>query len=92
MPHRQERGQSELKRRWGSTREPGARGAHQPSDGRYVKADGIRWTGVEAPVATHPDAPLALADLFRIPPGEPMFTYNALQTADHCHLRQLHWT
>ena len=30
--------------------------------------------------------------LLRIPPGEPMFTYDALQTADQGRLRQLHRT
>ena len=61
-------------------------------DGRYIETDGIRWTDAEPPVATRTDAPLALADLLRIPPGEQMFTYDALQTADHGRLRQLHRT
>ncbi len=68
------------------------RGVRRTSDGRYVEADGIRWTDAEPPVATRTDAPLALADLLRIPPGEPMFTYDALQTADQGCLRQLHRT
>ncbi|RDS63568.1 GntR family transcriptional regulator [Streptomyces sp. M7] len=68
------------------------RGVRRASDGRWVEADGIRWTNAEPPVATRTDAPLSLADLLRIPPGEPMFTYDALQTADQGHLRQLHRT
>ncbi|WP_405844138.1 GntR family transcriptional regulator [Streptomyces sp. NBC_01518] len=68
------------------------RGVRLAPDGRYMEADGIQWTNAEPPVATRTDAPLALADLLRIPPGEPMFTYDALQTADHGRLRQLHRT
>lgn len=68
------------------------RGVRLAPDGRYVEADGIRWEDAEPLVATRTDAPMALADLLRIPPGEPMFTYDALQTADHGHLRQLHRT
>jgi GntR family transcriptional regulator len=61
-------------------------------DGRYAEADGIRWTTTEELVATRTDAPLDLADLLRIPPGEPMYTYDALETADQGRLRQLHRT
>ncbi|MFE4754472.1 GntR family transcriptional regulator [Streptomyces mirabilis] len=68
------------------------RGVRRTADGGYVDADGIRWANAEPPVATRTDAPLALADLLRIPPGEPMFTYDALQTADNGRLRQLHRT
>ncbi|MGW1215692.1 GntR family transcriptional regulator [Streptomyces sp. NPDC002499] len=68
------------------------RGVRLAPDGRYMEADGIQWTNAEPPVATRTDAPLPLADLLRIPPGEPMFTYDALQTADHGRLRQLHRT
>ncbi|WP_405888653.1 GntR family transcriptional regulator [Streptomyces sp. NBC_01136] len=68
------------------------RGIRRASDGGYVEADGIRWANAEPSVATRTDAPLALADLLRIPPGEPMFTYDALQTADNGRLRQLHRT
>ncbi|MET9895367.1 GntR family transcriptional regulator [Streptomyces sp. NPDC006465] len=68
------------------------RGIRRTPDGGYVEADGIRWANAEPPVATRTDAPLALADLLRIPPGEPMFTYDALQTADNGRLRQLHRT
>ncbi|MFF3130156.1 GntR family transcriptional regulator [Streptomyces mirabilis] len=68
------------------------RGVRRTPDGGYVDADGIRWANAEPPVATRTDAPLALADLLRIPPGEPMFTYDALQTADNGRLRQLHRT
>ncbi|WP_371654748.1 MULTISPECIES: GntR family transcriptional regulator [unclassified Streptomyces] len=68
------------------------RGVRRDPNGGYVEADGIRWTNAEEPVATRTDAPLALADLLQIPPGEPMFTYDALQVADHGRLRQLHRT
>lgn len=68
------------------------RGIRRTPDGGYVEADGIRWANAEPPVATRTDAPLALADLLRIPPGEPMFTYDALQSADNGRLRQLHRT
>ncbi|MGD1224988.1 GntR family transcriptional regulator [Streptomyces krungchingensis] len=68
------------------------RGVRRTPDGGYVEADGIRWADAEPPVATRTDAPLALADLLRIPPGEPMFTYDALQTVDNGRLRQLHRT
>ncbi|MFC7809973.1 GntR family transcriptional regulator [Streptomyces olivaceus] len=69
-----------------------ARGVRRPSDGRDVKAEGTRWTDAEPPVAARTDTPLTLAELIRIPPGEPMSTYDALQTADHGHLRQPHRT
>ncbi|MFF3640335.1 GntR family transcriptional regulator [Streptomyces sp. NPDC002564] len=68
------------------------RGVRRASDGTYAEADGIRWTDAEEPTATRTDAPLALADLLRVPPGEPLFTYDALQTADQGRLRQLHRT
>ncbi|MDW6059912.1 GntR family transcriptional regulator [Streptomyces sp. FXJ1.4098] len=68
------------------------RGVRREPDGRYVEADGIRWERAEEPVATRTDAPLALADLLRIPPGEPMYTYDVLETADRGRLRQLHRT
>ncbi|WP_329312192.1 GntR family transcriptional regulator [Streptomyces sp. NBC_01262] len=68
------------------------RGVRLAPDGRYIEADGIRWTDAEPPVSTRTDAPLALADLLHIPPGEPMFTYDALQTAEHGRFRQLHRT
>lgn len=68
------------------------RGVRRAADGRYTEADGMRWEDAEEPVATRTDAPLALADLLRIPPGEPMYTYDALQTADRGRLRQLRRT
>ncbi|UNS98977.1 GntR family transcriptional regulator [Streptomyces tubbatahanensis] len=68
------------------------RGVRRTSDGRYVEADGIRWTDAEPQTATRTDAPLALAEMLRIPPGEPLYTYDALQTADNGRLRQLHRT
>lgn len=67
------------------------RGIRQQPDGTYTEADGIKWTEAEPPIATRTDAPLALADLLRVPPGEPLFTYDALQTAEPG-LRQLHRT
>ncbi|MEV7412950.1 GntR family transcriptional regulator [Streptomyces sp. NPDC056956] len=68
------------------------RGVRREPDGRYVETDGLRWDDAEEPVATRTDAPLALADLLRIPPGEPMYTYDALQIADRGRLRQLRRT
>ncbi|SFD78393.1 GntR family transcriptional regulator [Streptomyces aidingensis] len=68
------------------------RGLRREPDGRYAEADGLRWSDAEEPVATRTDAPLPLADLLRIPPGEPMYTYQGLQTADRGRLRQLHST
>jgi GntR family transcriptional regulator len=67
------------------------RGVRHNADGTYTEADGITWTEAEEPIATRTDAPLALADLLRIPPGEPLYTYDALQTANPG-LRQLHRT
>jgi GntR family transcriptional regulator len=69
-----------------------ARGVRRDKTGHYTEADAIRWTTTDEPVATRTDAPVALADLLRIPPGEPMFTYDQHQTADHGRLRQLHRT
>ncbi|RLL68901.1 GntR family transcriptional regulator [Streptomyces sp. Z26] len=68
------------------------RGVRREPDGGYVEADGLRWTNAEEPVATRTDAPVAIADLLRVPPGEPLYTYDALQTADNGLLRQLHRT
>ncbi|MFF4524190.1 GntR family transcriptional regulator [Streptomyces bluensis] len=68
------------------------RGVRREPDGRYVEADGLRWESAEEPTATRTDAPLALADLLRIPPGEPMYTYAGLETAERGRLRQLHST
>ena len=68
------------------------RGVRRESDGRYFEADGLRWEHAEEPVATRTDAPLALADLLRIPPGEPLYTYDALETSERGRLRQLHRT
>ncbi|NJQ00825.1 GntR family transcriptional regulator [Streptomyces zingiberis] len=68
------------------------RGLRREPNGHYAEADGLRWENAEDPVATRTDAPLALADLLRIPPGEPLYTYDALQTADRGRLRQLHRT
>jgi len=68
------------------------RGVRRTSDGRYVEADGIQWTNAEPPTATRTDAPLAIAEMLRIPPGEPMYTYDVLQTANDGRLRQLHRT
>lgn len=68
------------------------RGVHQDNDGRYVEADGLRWTDAENPTVTRTDAPLALADLLNIAPGEPMYTYDVLQTSERGRLRQLHRT
>lgn len=68
------------------------RGLRREPDGRYVEIDAIRWTVHGEPTATRTDAPLALADLLRVPPGEPMFTYDELHTAEHGRLRQTHRT
>jgi GntR family transcriptional regulator len=68
------------------------RGVRRDKTGSYTEVDGIRWTTTEQPTATRTDAPVTLADLLRIPPGEPMFTYEQQQTADQGHLRQLHRT
>lgn len=68
------------------------RGVRRTEQGEYVEADGIRWTDAESAAVTRTDAPLAIADLLRIPPGEPMITHDVLQTADQGRLRQLHRT
>ncbi|WP_037576674.1 GntR family transcriptional regulator [Phaeacidiphilus oryzae] len=68
------------------------RGVRRDRDGRFSEADAIRWTAAEEPTATRTDAPVALADLLRIPPGEPLFTFDQHETADHGRLRQLHRT
>lgn len=68
------------------------RGLRREQDGRYVEADAIRWTVQGDPIATRTDAPLALADLLRVSPGEPLFTYDEVHTAEHGRLRQTHRT
>ncbi len=68
------------------------RGVRHGADGRFTEADGLRWENAEEPTATRTDAPLALADLLSVPPGEPLFTYQALQTADRGRVRQLQAT
>ena len=68
------------------------RGVRREADGRFVEADGLRWADAEEPAAVHMEAPPALADLLRIPPGEPMFTYDSLQIAGRGRHRQLHRT
>jgi GntR family transcriptional regulator len=68
------------------------RAVRRTPDGRYVEADGIQWTNAEPPTATRTDAPLAIAEMLRISPGEPMYTFDALQTANDGRLRQLHRT
>ncbi|MEU6849129.1 GntR family transcriptional regulator [Actinacidiphila alni] len=67
------------------------RGVRRTAEGTYAEADGIVWTADEEPIATRTDAPLALADLLRVPPGEPLYTYDALEIAA-AGLRQLHRT
>lgn len=68
------------------------RGVRRSQDGRYVEADAIRWNVQGEPIATRTDAPLALADMLRIPPGEPMFTFDEVHTAEHGRLRETHRT
>lgn len=68
------------------------RGIRREHDGRYAEADAIRWTVQDEPTATRTDAPLALADLLRVAPGEPLFTYDEVHTAEHGRLRQTHRT
>jgi GntR family transcriptional regulator len=67
------------------------RGVRRKRSGGFAEADEIKWTQAEEPVAVRTDAPLALADLLRVPPGEPLYTYDALQTAGP-NFRQLHRT
>lgn len=67
------------------------RGVRRTPDGGYAEADGIAWTDAAEPVAGRVDAPLDLAELLRIPPGDPVHTREALQTAAPG-LRQLHRT
>jgi len=69
------------------------RGVRRFADGRYAEADGIRWVlvGDEVP-PTRMDAPLALADLLRVPPGEPLFVREVLESAANGQLRQTHRT
>lgn len=68
------------------------RGVRRDASGQYTDADGLRWTSAEQPVATRTDAPVELADLLGITPGEPMFTYETNQNAERGRLRQLHRT
>jgi GntR family transcriptional regulator len=68
------------------------RGLRRDADGRYSEADSITWTPADEPNLTRTDAPWPLADLLRVPPGEPMFTYDTLEVAAHGRLRQLHRT
>jgi len=68
------------------------RGVRRDRDGRYIEADAVQWETNDAPIATRTDAPRTLADILRIRPGEPMFTYDELQTAERGRLRQLHRT
>jgi GntR family transcriptional regulator len=46
------------------------RGVRRGRDGAFTEADCFKWTDAEEPIATRTDAPLALADLLRIPPGD----------------------
>jgi GntR family transcriptional regulator len=68
------------------------RGVRRDASGRYSETDAVTWHAAEELTATRTDAPWALADLLRIPPGEPMFTYDALESADQGRLRQAHRT
>lgn len=68
------------------------RGIRRDKDGTYSEADAIRWTTSEDPKPTRTDAPVALADLLQVPPGEPLLTYEQHQTADQGRLRQLRRT
>jgi GntR family transcriptional regulator len=68
------------------------RGLRKDGEGRYAEADAIAWTSADEPTLTRTDAPWPLADLLRVPPGEPMFTYDVLEHAAHGRLRQLRRT
>jgi len=69
------------------------RGVRRFPDGRYAEVDGIRWSpvGDETP-PTRTDAPLAVADLLGVPPGEPLFVRDVLENAANGQLRQIHRT
>ncbi|MFE3883355.1 GntR family transcriptional regulator [Streptomyces lydicus] len=76
------------------------RGVRRDAGGRYVEADGLRWTDTEEPAVTRIGAPLALADLLRTPPGDrctpatrcgpPTEAGSANSTAPTC--RSPHWS
>jgi len=69
------------------------RGIRRNPDGRYTEADGIRWSPVgDVARPTRMDAPLVLADLLRIPPGEPLSVREELESAANGQLRQIHRT
>ena len=68
------------------------RGVHRDATGRYSEADAVTWTPTDDPALSRTDAPWTLADLLRVAPGEPMFTYDVLESADHGRLRQAHRT
>lgn len=66
------------------------RGVRQADDGRYVEADGIRWDTPDEPGPVRVDATLAVAELLRIPVGDPVLFREALRMADRGRLRQLY--
>lgn len=68
------------------------RGLRRDRAGHYTETDAIRWQPADQPTLTRTDAPWPMADLLRVPPGEPMFTYDVLETADNGRLRQTHRT
>ncbi|MFI1378701.1 GntR family transcriptional regulator [Embleya sp. NPDC020886] len=67
------------------------RGVRRDRGGRYVEADAIRRTTRDEPTATRTGARLALVDVLPVPPGDPMFTDDEWQTAEHgrlCRVRR----
>jgi len=69
------------------------RGIRRGPDGQYAEADGIRWAPVgDVAPPTRVDAPLVLADLLRVPPGEPLSVRETLESAANGQLRQVHRT
>jgi GntR family transcriptional regulator len=68
------------------------RGLLRDTHGAFAEADAITWTPTDDPALSRTDAPWPLADLLRVSPGEPLFTWDVLENADHGRLRQAHRT
>lgn len=69
------------------------RGVRRDASGSYADADGLRWSGTDSDApATRTDAPVELADLLGITPGEPMFTYQTVRASERSRVREIHVT
>ncbi|GAA4696349.1 GntR family transcriptional regulator [Phytohabitans rumicis] len=69
-------------------RDPHARPAHLDhrgltlADGHHTETEPVTWQDIDPPAFVRADATAAQADLFNIPPGQPMLTRDVLQQAN----------